>query len=167
MRDNRRDLFFLSKIKSIDNLSKQIAELKRSGKVIVFTNGCFDILHYGHAKYLQEARGKGDILVVAVNSDSSIKKIKGKLRPIVDQENRLGLLAALSSVDYLTLFNEVDPLRVIKKIKPDILIKGGDWNKSNIIGGDFVKSYGGRVLTVKLVKGLSTTSLINKIAKKH
>ncbi|MCX5700118.1 MAG: D-glycero-beta-D-manno-heptose 1-phosphate adenylyltransferase [Candidatus Omnitrophica bacterium] len=155
----------MSKIKSLEALSKQIDKLKKAGKVVVFTNGCFDILHYGHAKYLQDAKNKGDCLVVAVNSDSSVKRIKGNFRPIVSQKNRLGLLAALSSVDYLILFNEDNPLRLIRRIKPDILIKGADWNKANIVGSDFVKGYGGRVLTIKLVKGLSTTSLINKIVK--
>jgi len=168
MRTNRRSQFFLSsKIKSLSALSREIARLKKNGRVVVFTNGCFDILHYGHAQYLQSAKNKGDILVVAVNSDSSIKKIKGKNRPIVDQKNRLGLLSALSCIDYLTLFNEETPLEVIRRIKPDILVKGADWKKSNIVGSDFVRSYGGKVLTVKLVKGLSTTNLIKRIVKTH
>jgi len=168
MRTNRRSQFFLSsKIKSLSALSREIARLKKNGRVVVFTNGCFDILHYGHAQYLQSAKNKGDILVVAVNSDSSIKKIKGKNRPIVDQKNRLGLLSALGCIDYLTLFNEETPLEVIRRIKPDILVKGADWKKSNIVGSDFVRSYGGKVLTVKLVKGLSTTNLIKRIVKTH
>lgn len=167
MRTHRRSHFFLnSKIKTLPALCKEIARLKKDGKVIVFTNGCFDILHFGHAQYLQSAKNKGDILVVAVNSDSSIKKIKGKKRPIVDESNRLGLLSALSSIDYLTLFKEETPLEVIKKVKPDILVKGADW-QNNIVGSDFVKSYGGRVLTLKLVKGLSTTNLIKRIVKTH
>ncbi|MDO8662722.1 MAG: D-glycero-beta-D-manno-heptose 1-phosphate adenylyltransferase [Candidatus Omnitrophota bacterium] len=151
------------KIKTQGALQREINRLKRQGQKIVFTNGCFDLLHYGHAKYLQDAKNKGDILVVAVNSDSSIRKIKGKNRPIVDERNRLKLLSALASVDYLTLFKEATPLEVIKKIKPDILIKGADWEKSKIIGSGFVESYGGKVITIKLVKGLSTTSLVKKI----
>lgn len=162
MRTNRRGKFLL-KIKTLGALEKEVRKLRQAGRKIVFTNGCFDLLHYGHAQYLQEAKNKGDILVVGVNSDSSVRKIKGKNRPIVDEESRLKLLSALASVDYLTLFKETTPIIVIKKIKPDILIKGADWKKSNIAGSDFVESYGGRVITIKLVKGLSTTNLINKI----
>ena len=151
------------KIKTQAALQREITKLKRQGRKIVFTNGCFDLLHYGHAKYLQHAKDKGDILVVAVNSDASVRMIKGKKRPIVNEDNRLKLLSALESVDYLTLFKERTPMAVIKKVKPDILIKGADWNKSNIAGRDFVESYGGKVITIKLVKGLSTTNLIKKI----
>lgn len=162
MRTNRRSSPLL-KIKSLGALQREIGKLKKKGRKVVFTNGCFDILHYGHARYLQDARNKGDVLAVAVNSDSSIRKIKGKGRPIVGQANRLKLLAGLECVDYLVLFREETPLAVIRKIRPDILVKGADWDKSKIAGSDFVKSYGGKVLTVKLVKGLSTTSIINKI----
>ena len=166
MRINRRSHTGLNKkIKSLTALKSEILTLKKSGKRIVFTNGCFDILHYGHAKYLEDAKAKGDILVVAVNSDSSIRKIKGKNRPIVDEANRIKLLAALESIDLLTLFKETTPLKVIEAVKPDILIKGADWNKAKIVGSDFVEAYGGRVMTIKLVKGLSTTNLIKKIAK--
>ncbi len=165
MRINRRKSRFTGKIKTLSGLKQEITRLKAKGKKIVFTNGCFDILHYGHAQYLQAARNKGDILVVAVNSDSSIRKIKGKSRPIVDENNRLKLLSALESIDYLILFKETTPLSVIKEIKPDVLVKGADWDKNKIAGSDFVASYGGRVLTIKLVKGLSTTNLIKKIAK--
>jgi len=139
--------------------------LKQKGKRIVFTNGCFDILHYGHVKYLQDARSKGDYLVVAVNSDSSVKKIKAKNRPVIAQGDRLKTVAALASVDFVVLFNEDNPLRLIKTLKPDILIKGADWSKQKIIGADFVESYGGKVLTVKLVKGRSTSAIIEKIAR--
>ncbi|MFH0918707.1 MAG: D-glycero-beta-D-manno-heptose 1-phosphate adenylyltransferase [Candidatus Omnitrophota bacterium] len=139
--------------------------LKRSGKRIVFTNGCFDILHYGHVKYLQDARSKGDYLVVAVNSDSSVKKIKAKNRPVIAQSDRLKTVAALASVDFVVLFNADNPLRLIKTLKPDVLIKGADWSKQRIIGADFVSSYGGKVLTVNLVKGRSTSALIEKIVR--
>jgi rfaE bifunctional protein nucleotidyltransferase chain/domain len=168
MRTRRRSQSNINKkIKSLSSLLKELVKLHRKGKKVVFTNGCFDILHYGHARYLQEAKDKGDILIVGVNSDSSIKKIKGKNRPIVDQKNRLGLLAALTCIDYLVLFKEDTPLRLIKRIKPDIIIKGADWEKDKIVGSDFVKSYGGKVLTIKLVKGLSTTNLIDRIVKSH
>lgn len=151
------------KIKSLSVLKKIVSGLKKKGKRIVFTNGCFDILHYGHAKYLEDAKTKGDCLIVALNSDSSVRKIKGKKRPIVCQNQRAGLLAALESVDYVVIFQEETPLSVIKALKPDILVKGADWGKNNIVGSDFVRGMGGRVLTVRLVKGLSTTSIIKKI----
>ncbi|MDD5692823.1 MAG: adenylyltransferase/cytidyltransferase family protein, partial [Candidatus Omnitrophica bacterium] len=121
-------------------------------------------LHYGHVKYLQDARQKGDYLVVAVNSDASVRKIKGKSRPIIAQGDRMRTLAALGCVDFVLLFNEDNPLRLIKEIKPDFLVKGSDWNKRSIVGADFVKGYGGSVLTVNLVKGRSTSALIRKIA---
>jgi D-beta-D-heptose 7-phosphate kinase/D-beta-D-heptose 1-phosphate adenosyltransferase len=132
---------------------------------VVFTNGCFDILHYGHVKYLQDARRKGDYLVVAVNSDSSIKKIKAKNRPVIKQSDRAKTVAALASVDFVVLFNQDNPLCLIKALKPDILIKGADWSKRKIIGADFVASYGGKVLTVNLVKGRSTSAIIEKIIR--
>jgi len=154
-----------TKIISLPSLKRKVRRLKQNGKCVVFTNGCFDILHYGHVKYLQDARSKGDYLVVAVNSDSSIKKIKAKNRPLIAQSDRLKTVAALASVDFVVLFNEDNPLRLIKALKPDILIKGADWSKKKIIGADFVASYGGKVLTVNLVKGRSTSALIEKIVR--
>jgi len=153
------------KIKTLPELKKIVTALKSKGKKVAFTNGCFDILHYGHTKYLQDARAKGDCLVVAVNSDSSIKKIKDPRRPITGQDDRLRVIAALGCVDFVVLFNESTPLKLIKALRPDILVKGSDWDKKNIVGGDFVKSYGGRVLTVNLVKGRSTTAIIEKIIR--
>lgn len=153
------------KIKSLKHLKKIIPGLKAQRKKIVFTNGCFDLLHYGHAKYLEGAKKRGDILVVAINSDVSIKKIKGSKRPIVNEKDRLGLVAGLQSVDYVLLFSEETPLRVIKELKPDILVKGADWNRRDIVGGKFVLSYGGEVVRLKLLKGRSTTNLIKKIAR--
>ncbi len=166
MRVNRRVRRSIKdKTKTLSFLLSVIPKLKKQGKRVVFTNGCFDLLHYGHAKYLEESKNKGDILIVGINSDSSVKRIKGSSRPIVKERNRLSLVAALESVDFALIFKEDTPLNIIKRIRPDILVKGADWNKKEIIGNDFVKSYGGRVLTVKLCKGLSTTNLINKIAK--
>ena len=153
------------KIKPLSSLKKIIAALRKRGKSIVFTNGCFDLLHYGHVKYLEEARAGGDILVVAVNSDASVRKIKGRKRPIVNERDRLKTVAALESVDYVVLFEEKTPIRVIKTIKPDILVKGADWNRDDIVGGNYISSLGGRVVTIKLVKNRSTTNLIRKIAK--
>ncbi|PIP19841.1 MAG: D-glycero-beta-D-manno-heptose 1-phosphate adenylyltransferase [Candidatus Omnitrophica bacterium CG08_land_8_20_14_0_20_41_16] len=166
MRTHRRSQRLLKeKIKSLTLLKKLLFRLKRQGKKVVFTNGCFDILHCGHAKYLEAAKRKGDILVVAINSDASVKRIKAKTRPIVGERNRLSLVAALESVDFVIMFKEDTPLKVIKEIRPDILVKGADWTKDEIVGGNFVNSYGGKVKTIKLTKGLSTTNLIKKIVK--
>ncbi len=131
----------------------------------MFTNGCFDLLHYGHIRYLEAARKKGDILVVALNSDASIKRIKGKNRPIISQGDRLGTIAALEKVDYVTSFGEDTPLKLIKMLKPDFLVKGADWKKRDIVGADYVRGYGGRVDTIKLSRGRSTTEIIKKIAE--
>ena len=154
-----------TKIISLNRLKSKIRRLKQNGWRIVFTNGCFDILHYGHVKYLQDARRKGDCLVVAVNSDSSVKKIKARNRPVIPQSDRLKTVAALSGVDFVVLFNEDNPLRLIKALKPDVLIKGADWDKKKIIGAEFVTGYGGKVLTVNLVKGRSTSAIIEKIVR--
>jgi rfaE bifunctional protein nucleotidyltransferase chain/domain len=154
------------KIQSLRKLKKLIPYFKARRQKVVFTNGCFDLLHYGHVKYLQDAKKKGDVLVVGINSDSSAKRIKGKKRPVVNEKDRLRLVAALESVDYVVLFKEDTPLKIIKFIKPDVLVKGADWNKNNIIGKDFMLSYGGRVSTIKFVKGYSTSNLIKKIAKR-
>lgn len=155
-----------NKIQGLEKLKKLVSYLKSRDKKIVFTNGCFDLLHYGHAKYLQDAAKKGDILIVGINSDDSVKRIKGTKRPVVNEKDRLRLVASLESVDYVVLFNEDTPLKIIKAIKPDVLIKGADWNKDNIVGRGFVLSYGGSVSTVKLVKGYSSSNLIKKIAKR-
>lgn len=154
-----------TKIKRLGALKKIIAGLKARGKKVVFTNGCFDLLHYGHVKYLEDAKRKGDILVVAINSDASIRKIKGEKRPIVNQQDRMNIIAALESVDYVVLFNEDTPIKAIKHLRPDILIKGADWKKDRIVGSDIVLRDKGKVSTVKLVKGRSTTNLIHKIAR--
>lgn len=153
-----------NKIKSRNTLRDIILRLKKQNKKIVFTNGCFDILHYGHVKYLEDARNKGDVLIVALNSDASVKKIKGNKRPIVNQKDRAKVMAALESVNYVTIFNEDTPLKTIKLIKPDILVKGSDW-EGNIIGSDFIISRGGKVIAINLIKGRSTSNLIKKIAK--
>ena len=162
----KKNLMVHNKIKKISQLKEIISRLKRNGKRIVFTNGCFDILHPGHVKYLQSAKAQGDILVVALNSDSSVKKIKGPSRPLVTEFDRACVLSALESIDFVTIFNEETPLNVIKKIKPDILVKGGDWKKSNIVGADFVRSYGGKVKVISYLKNHSTTGILEKIIKK-
>ncbi|TAN60037.1 D-glycero-beta-D-manno-heptose 1-phosphate adenylyltransferase [bacterium] len=151
------------KIKTRARLEKTIHQLKRQGKKIAFTNGCFDILHYGHLKYLEDAKAKADVLVVGLNSDASIKRIKGASRPINRQADRARMLEALSAVDYITIFSEDTPFKLIQVLKPDILIKGRDWSVRKIVGADFVRASGGRVITVPYLKGYSTTGLIEKI----
>jgi len=153
----------LSKVKTVSALSAKLNSLKSRGSKVVFTNGCFDILHVGHVDYLEKAKRQGNILVVGLNSDSSVKKIKGSARPINRQRDRARVLAALSCVDYITIFSEDTPERLIKKLKPDIIVKGGDWKKKDIVGGSFVESLGGKVVTIPFVPGYSTTSLIKKI----
>jgi rfaE bifunctional protein nucleotidyltransferase chain/domain len=156
---------FELKIKSRNSLARIISSLQKRGKKVVFTNGCFDLLHYGHAKYLEAARSKGQALAVGINSDASVKKLKGRNRPIVPQNYRAKMVAALEAVDFVVIFSEETPLALIKALKPDILVKGGDWKEQDIVGADFVKSRKGRVYSVKFIKGFSTTDIIKKIGK--
>lgn len=153
-----------AKIKNPAALKKITSALKAKGEKVVFTNGCFDLLHYGHIQYLEDAKKKGDILIVAINSDSSLRRIKGKNRPIINQLDRLKTIAALESVDFAVLFRQDSPIRLIRYLRPDILVKGADWKKNDIVGSGFVLGYGGKVATIKLVKNRSTTNLIKKIA---
>jgi len=153
------------KIKNIRAIRKIIAELKGKRKKIVFTNGCFDILHVGHIRYLRKARSLGDILVVGLNTDRSVGRIKGDKRPIVPQEERAEVLASLEFVDYVVLFDEPDPFALIERIKPNVLVKGADWAKEKIIGRDLVEKAGGRVARIPLVPGASSTGIIGKILK--
>ncbi len=156
---------YRKKIKSLQDLKNEIDRHRARGKKIVFTNGCFDILHPGHMRYLFAARELGDYLIVAVNSDSSVKQIKGDARPITLQEERAELVAALGCVDGVTIFDEDNPLRVIEYLLPDILVKGTDWPEDRIIGADAVKKAGGVVKRISFVKGYSTTDVIAKIQK--
>jgi rfaE bifunctional protein nucleotidyltransferase chain/domain len=164
MRAGRKRAVLEDKIASASRLAGKLAVLRARGKKVVFTNGCFDILHYGHVKYLQTAAGKGDILVVGVNSDSSVKRLKGPGRPVNSQRCRAAVLAALQSVDYVTIFNEDTPLALIKRLRPDVLVKGGDWKKQDIVGSELVERCGGRVLAIRFEKGFSTTRIITQIA---
>jgi rfaE bifunctional protein nucleotidyltransferase chain/domain len=138
----------------------------RGKKKIVFTNGCFDLLHIGHVRYLKEARSLGEFLVVAINSDSSVKQLKGPSRPIQSELDRAEILASLASVDATIIFNESTPELLIQSIKPDILVKGGDWTVDQIVGGAFVQSYGGKVLSLQFIEGKSTTRLVEKSSQK-
>lgn len=156
-----------SEILQPDNLLQAVSDLKNSGKIIVFTNGCFDILHAGHVRYLSAAKSLGDTLIVGLNSDISVKLIKGEKRPIVSQEQRAEVLAALFCVDYVALFDEPDPLNLICAIKPDILVKGADWAEDKIIGADVVKSAGGRVERITIVPNISTSEIISRIVSRY
>lgn len=154
-----------SKIVKLSGLKKIVSLERKNNKKIVFTNGCFDLLHPGHIKIIRESKKFGDILIVALNSDSSVRKLKGSGRPIVDADERAHLIALMDDVDYVVIFNELTPLKLIKQIKPDIITKGGDYKKNEIVGSDFVNNNGGQVVTIPLLKNHSTSKLINKINK--
>ncbi|MGC8595805.1 MAG: D-glycero-beta-D-manno-heptose 1-phosphate adenylyltransferase [Candidatus Kryptoniota bacterium] len=139
------------------------AKLHKDNKKIVFTNGVFDIIHRGHIEYLNSARSLGDVLVVGVNADISVQRIKGRNRPIVPEEDRAFVLSNLNSVDYVCLFSEDTPYETIRLIKPDILVKGADWKIENIVGRDIVEQRGGKVVTINYVSGKSTTNIIQRI----
>ncbi len=147
-------------------LQKEIKTLQSEGKKLVFTNGCFDLLHVGHVRYLKAARNLGDRLIVAVNSDQSVQTLKGPKRPIVPEAERLEVLSALSCIDYLILFSDLTPAQLIVDLVPDILVKGADWAHKDIVGGDFVEQRGGKVVRIALVDGASTTSIIERIERR-
>ena len=143
-------------------LQKRIALKEKSCK-LVFTNGCFDIIHKGHISYLSEAKKLGDFLVIGLNSDASVKILKGNSRPINNQEDRAYILDNLKPVDAVIIFDEDTPYKLIKEIKPDFLVKGGDWKEENIVGSDIVKEYGGKVISLSFLKNYSTTTILEKI----
>jgi rfaE bifunctional protein nucleotidyltransferase chain/domain len=151
------------KIKTKEDLADLQSILVQQGKVVVFTNGCFDILHRGHVEYLEKASQLGDTLIVGLNSDASARRLKGKGRPLVPQGDRAHILAALTMVDYVTIFDEDTPWELIKIVKPDVLVKGGDYKLEDIVGREFVERRGGRVLTIPLLPGRSTTEIIDKM----
>ncbi len=155
------------KIQQVQQLRPALDILRATGKKIVFTNGCFDLIHTGHTRYLAKAKSLGDILIVAVNSDSSVRGLKGDKRPINSEADRMETLAALESVDYVVLFSEPDPYRVISQLEPDVLVKGGDWPVEKIIGRDVVEARGGEVVSVGYIEGASTTGIIERILQKY
>ena len=157
----------VSKIITAEKLIPRLNALRESGRKIVFTNGCFDILHVGHIRYLASARSEGDLLVIGLNSDVSVRKIKGENRPIIAQNQRAEILAGLSVVDYVVLFDEPDPMALIEKLIPDVLVKGEDWTEDDIVGGHFVKSKGGRIVRVEFVEETSTSGIIERIVKRY
>ena len=154
------------KIVGLKSLQRSLARLKRQGKTIAFTNGCFDILHFGHVQYLEKAKGQDRVLIVGLNSDRSARKIKGPQRPIVAQKARAAVLAALACVDYVTIFSEETPQKLIAALKPDVLIKGADWKGKKVAGSDVVRRYGGKVEYARYVPRYSSTNIIDAVLRK-
>ncbi len=168
MKKNEKSLMFdaAAKIVSLSEAVQIIHEIKAAGKKVVFTNGCFDLLHLGHVDYLEKARNLGDFLVVGLNTDASVSAIKGPFRPVSPELSRSRVMASLGFVDLVILFGEETPLNLIEAIQPDILTKGNDYSLENIVGADFVMSKGGSVMTIPLVEGFSTTNFVNRILSK-
>ncbi len=154
------------KITTVEDLTRQIERTRRDGKLIVFTNGCFDLLHYGHVRSLEQARSLGDQLIVAINFDASVRRAKGPDRPILPARQRMELVAALGCVDWVVGFRADTPIRLIQKLRPDVLAKGGDWALDGIVGREEVESWGGRVVRLDVIRGAGTSNLIEKIRKR-
>ncbi|MCC7442527.1 MAG: D-glycero-beta-D-manno-heptose 1-phosphate adenylyltransferase [Bdellovibrionales bacterium] len=158
------------KVKSPAALRRLLRKLRGTSagrkRRVVFTNGCFDLLHPGHISYLEEARRQGDLLVVALNSDDSVRRLKGPSRPIVTLADRMTVIAGLECVDFVTWFEEITPLQLILALRPDVLVKGGDWKVQQIVGGPEILSWGGKVRSLRFVEGKSTTRLVEKMAAK-
>lgn len=152
-----------SKIFTLAALQKKLTEWRNEGNTLVFTNGCFDLLHLGHIDYLEKASQLGDRFIIGINSDASVRRLKGDSRPLQNEEARSRLLAALAFVDAVVMFTEDTPLELITHIQPDVLVKGDDYTVENIVGADVVLQNGGQVRTISLVEGCSTTALVNKI----
>ena len=152
-----------SKIVDFSETRNLVSKWKSEGKSVVFTNGCFDVLHYGHVSYLAEASDLGDKMIIGLNSDASVKRLKGETRPINGQMERATLLTALSFVDAVVVFDEDTPENLIKEVRPDYLVKGGDYTFDTIVGAKFVSSYGGNVITIPLVENFSSTSIIKRL----
>ncbi len=153
-------------ITNADGFKDLRAKFSEDGKKVVFTNGCFDILHRGHAAYLEQAKSLGDFLVVGVNSDDSVRKLKGEGRPVNNENDRAYLLEMLKPVDFVIIFNEETPYELIKSINPDFLVKGGDWKEDEIVGSDIVRKNGGKVMSLKFIDNYSTTGIMKKISEK-
>jgi D-beta-D-heptose 7-phosphate kinase/D-beta-D-heptose 1-phosphate adenosyltransferase len=154
------------KLKRLDEVAAIAAAARREGKKVVFTNGCFDLVHRGHLHILRGARAAGDLLIVGINTDRSVRIIKGPARPILSEIDRSELIASLEMVDYVVLFDEPTPLSLIAAIKPDVLVKGGDWGPDQVVGADLVRQSGGEVVLVPYLKGFSTTNIIERTQKK-
>ncbi|MCA9400300.1 MAG: D-glycero-beta-D-manno-heptose 1-phosphate adenylyltransferase [Candidatus Omnitrophica bacterium] len=155
------------KILNQETMKKKLPSLRRKGQKVAFTNGCFDILHYGHVAYLEKAKKEGRILIVGLNSDRSIRRIKGPNRPIIPQKYRAALLASLICVDYVVVFNQDTPYELIKMLQPDVLIKGADWKGKGVVGEEIVKNRGGKVEFIHYISGCSTSTIIQTIARRY
>jgi len=155
------------KLKNLDELTELAAQARQNGKSVVFTNGCFDILHRGHVHVLRQAKAAGDLLIVALNSDRSVQEIKGAHRPVLPESDRIELIGAMEMVDYVIIFDEPDPYKLIAAIKPDVLAKGGDWSAEKIIGADVVEQAGGRIVMIPYLKGFSTSEIIERILNEN
>ncbi|HLB05753.1 MAG TPA: adenylyltransferase/cytidyltransferase family protein, partial [Thermodesulfobacteriota bacterium] len=155
------------KIKKWEELKEVVEKAKGKGRSIVFTNGCFDLIHVGHTRYLEEAKKYGDIFIVAVNSDSSVRAIKGMNRPIISEDERAEVVAALGCVDYVTTFSEPDPLRLITYLKPTYLVKGGDWAADSIIGKEVVEAEGGKVIRIPVIEGAAATNIVQVVVERY
>jgi len=153
----------MDKILDRTSLKKKLDALRQEGKKIAFTNGCFDLLHVGHVRYLKEARKTADVLVLALNSDSSVHAIKGSKRPLVPEQERAEVLSALECIDFITIFSESTPLELIVLLQPDVLIKGGDWAEEQVVGRNEIRQWGGRVEIIPEVVGRSTTNIVDKV----
>jgi len=153
------------KIKSAETLRRVRARLRREGKTVVFTNGCFDLLHRGHIRLFRKARSLGDVLIVGLNTDASVRRLKGPFRPILPLRERLEVLSAVSDIDYVTSFSEETPRRTIAALLPDVLVKGGDWGPDRVVGREEVEAAGGRVVIVPYLKGRSSSSIIGKVLR--
>ena len=155
------------KLKNLDELVAIAAQARQKGKSVVFTNGCFDILHRGHVHVLRQAKATGDVLIVALNSDRSVRQIKGEKRPVLSETDRIELIGAMEMVDYLVVFDDLEPYKLIAAIKPDVLAKGGDWSAQTMVGADVVQRAGGRVVVIPYLKGFSTSEIIERIMKSN
>ena len=156
-----------SKIATLESVARQLQPLRESGKTVVFTNGCFDLLHPGHIDLLYRSRALGDILVLAINTDESVRRLKGPTRPIFSEQERAEMLAGLEMVDFVCLFSEATPLQAILKIHPDVLVKGADWGLDGIVGRAEVESWGGRVAALPLVEGKSTSGIVERVLVRY
>lgn len=157
----------VEKILPLESLASRVARLRTEGRRVVFTNGCFDLLHLGHIELLEAARSHGDVLVVGINSDDSVRRLKGEERPILTERERARILAALEAVSFVCVFDEDTPLETIRRLRPDVLVKGADWKDKGIVGSDEVEGWGGETVVMRLVEERSTTAIIDRIRTPH
>ena len=155
------------KVQDLDELVRLLEPRRAVGEKVVFTNGCFDLLHQGHIELVRFAKQQGDILLVGVNSDASVRELKGPSRPILGQEERAGMLAALADVDYVVIFESLEVTPVVERLRPDVLVKGGDYKPEGVVGHEIVESYGGRIVLAPLVEGISTTDIVERVMDRY